>query len=161
MGDSAVMEQTIDALLKNTKMKMQDKVLVLNQLFLENHGIIDSLVSGVPAGLADGLNAFTAGCTERTAFLSEFSSYAQDRSLADGSMALYNGYAAFRKQYLDDASLYAPGSDEAKVFQQLAAQQQAFATAEKARYDDYLKQAAAHKAAYEASRIKYLALFAG
>lgn len=157
------MEKKIDSLLKNTKMTLPDKVSTLNDLLDQNTAILNGLQSGVPADLTQGLAGFQAGCQERAVFIGYFLDYVQDKVLADGHMTLYKSYLATKASYLESANYYTLKglSDMAKHYKQLANDQGSLAAAEKAAYNDCLKQENTDKAAYTASRTKYKAMLAG
>jgi len=93
--------------------------------------------------------------------------YVEDKVLADGHNTQYKYYIAERAKYLEDADYYqntmgeGPDGPDVKHYKRLDNDQSALASAEKAGKYDCLKQAGVHQAAYEASRNKYQALFAG
>jgi hypothetical protein len=163
---SAEMETQIDSLLKDTKMKLTDKVGALEMLLSENSSIINTLQyqqSTLPDDLRDGCASFLSGCQERATFLNEFMAYAQYKVKADGHNSLYSHYVSQKKKYLQDADYWttAGDKDQADYFKQRANDQQELANAEKKSYNDCLKEADKHKKAYEASRKAYQELFKG
>lgn len=161
---SAAMEKQIDTLLKDTKMTLPDKISALDDMTAVNRGIVNTPLEGVPEDLTQGFTAFLDGCRERATFLNEFMAYVDCKVKADGHKALSNSYLANRSDYLESAAYWekieGASGDNVKHFKQLASDQSSLASTEKKGYNDCLKEANTHKAAYEASRKKYKEMFA-
>ena len=155
MSQSAAIEKEIDAVMKS-KARMVDKVTTATHLLERNGALMSSIAVELPPELAEGLTNFSAGCTERNVFLTEYAGYVRDQDVAAGQKANRSYYLGKYEELRKIALTYPAGSDEHTFYQNLAKDQQQFASTALAEYNAALKSAQAHKKAYEASRKKYV-----
>ncbi len=155
MTGSAAMEKEIEAMLKS-KARMVDKVTTSTHLLGENESLLSKINVELPEDLVDGLANFTAACKERNVFLTEYVAYVKDQAVAEGQSANRKQYLSMHTKYQDLAKSYPAGSTDRTFYQNLANDQSKFASQALAAYNEALKSAKAHKAAYEASRKKYV-----
>jgi hypothetical protein len=155
MASSAAIEKEIAAMLKS-KARMQDKVTTSSRLLERNESLLGKINVELPEDLAEGLANFTAACKERNVFLTEYVAYVKDQAVAEGQAANRKQYLSKYSQYRNLALSYPEGSSDRTFYQNLANDQSKFASQALAAYNSALKSAKVHKAAYEASRKKYV-----
>ncbi len=155
MASSTAIEKEIAAMLKS-KARMQDKVTISSRLLERNEMLLAKLNVELPQDLAEGLANFTAACQERNVFLSEYVAYVKNQAVAEGQAANRSQYLSKYNQYKNLANSYPAGSSDRTFYQNLASDQSKFAAQALAEYNEALKSAKVHKAAYEASRKKYV-----
>ena len=159
VATSKDIEAKTDNYLAEKKMDLPDKISAIEALLSRNNGILSSIAVEAPEDMKAGLENFKAGCTERVKFLNEFMEYVEDQQIAAGCSATISAYNKQRNEDLNNVKYWKTieGDDgpTVKYYEARAAEKKILINEQSTLKNAANKNAAQHKAAYEASRKTY------